>query len=126
MPSINKVVMMGHLVRESELKQSNSGKSMYKSTIAVQVDKRDTTFIDFLCFGGWADNIANVQSKGMLLLIAGKLKIEKWNTKDGQPRQQPVIVCSEVLKVRDKDGYQQAPPVTESEHRYQAQDKPPL
>ena len=89
MPSFNKVILMGNLTRDPELKQTQSGKSVCEFTLAVNEKyggNESTTFISCTAWERTAETICQYLTKGRCILIEGKLRQDKYTTKDGQER----------------------------------------
>lgn len=80
---INRVVVIGRLVSDPELKITQAGMSYVRVTIAneqVYKDKKHTNFIDVLAWSGLAENLSKYCDKGRKILIDGRLEVKK-NTK---------------------------------------------
>lgn len=97
MASYNKVILMGNITRDPELRQTQGGTSVVKFTVAINdkiKDKDTTSFIDCTAFGKTAENIAKYFHKGSPILIEGRLRQESWTDKQsGQNRSKLVIVA---------------------------------
>lgn len=92
--SYNKVVMLGNLARDPELKTLPSGTSVMNTAIAVTdkwTDKQtnqkreEVCFVDISCFGRTAETFTEFLSKGKQVLIEGRLKQDTWES-DGNKR----------------------------------------
>ena len=92
--SYNKVVMLGNLARDPELKTLPSGTSVMNTAIAVTdkwTDKEtnqkreEVCFVDISCFGRTAETFTEFLSKGKQVLIEGRLKQDTWES-DGNKR----------------------------------------
>lgn len=87
----NKVILQGNLVRDIELKQTQSGNSVAVFTIAVGSrykakdgsTKEEVAFIDVESWGKQAEVIAEYFKRGSQILVDGRLKQDSWE-KDGQ------------------------------------------
>ena len=80
---INRVVVIGRLVSNPELKITQAGTSYVRVTIANEAaykDKKHTNFIDVLAWSGLAENLSKYCDKGRKILIDGRLEVKK-NTK---------------------------------------------
>lgn len=94
MASYNKVVLVGNLTRDPEMKTLTSGTIVTSLGLAVnnsyttkEGEKRDTVlFIDITVWAKTAENCAKYLSKGSPVLIDGALKMDSWEAKDGQKR----------------------------------------
>jgi single-strand DNA-binding protein len=105
---MNKVVISGRWTKDIEYKALESGKSLSKSSLAVDEgfgDKKQTFFFDVEMWGKTAENVANHSGKGRKVLIEGRLKVDTWE-KDGQKRSAVRIVAEQVefLDYKDRDG----------------------
>jgi len=100
MASFNTVILMGHLTRDPELRQAQSGNWVAKAGIAInerapdgQGGYRDEAhFFDLTFFGRTAESFGKWFQKGSLVLVEGKLQQERWETKDGQKRSKVGVV----------------------------------
>lgn len=100
MASFNKVILMGNLTRDPELRVTPKGTAVCQVGIAVNQNYRDkegnnreeTTFVDVDVFGRQAEVIAKYMSKGRPILIEGRLKLDSWETKEGDKRSKLKVV----------------------------------
>ena len=100
---INRVVLVGRLTRDPELRTTNTGKSVVSFSIAV--DKRfksnrdgDAT-ADFFRIQAWdktAEFVANYLSKGRLVAVDGRLESRKYTDKDGNNREVIEVIADNV------------------------------
>jgi len=101
----NKVILMGHLARDPEIKTSASGIPFCNITLGVNYgpkDKREVLFMDATAFSKTAEFIGQYFRKGSPILIEGRLTQQKWE-KDGQERQRYVVnVESATFGMKDK------------------------
>ena len=77
---INRVVVIGRLVSDPELKITQAGISYVRVTIAneqVYKDKKHTNFIDVLAWSGLAENLSKYCDKGRKILVDGRLEVKK-------------------------------------------------
>jgi len=109
MPNYNKVILMGHLTRDIELRYTPNGSPLASGGIAVnrrykQGDelKEEVCFVDFVLFGKQAESVGQYLAKGSAVLIDGRLKLESWE-KDGEKRSKHVVVAESVTFL-DKKG----------------------
>ena len=89
----NKIVLVGHLTRDIELRYTQSGAAIGNSAIAVtrkytlNGEKREETcFIDITFFGKQAETANQYLNKGSKLLVEGRLKFDQWQDSNGQNR----------------------------------------
>ncbi len=91
MPNLNRVMLMGNLTRDVELKYTANNLAIGKLGLAVNrrwksaegEQKEEVTFIDCEAFGKTAENIAKFFSKGRPIFLDGRLKLDQWE-KEGQ------------------------------------------
>ena len=93
MPSFNKVVLMGNLTRDVELRETSSGTAVTDLGLAVndRVKRNDewvdeATFVDVTLFGRSAEVAGEYLSKGSPILIEGRLKLDSWESKECEKR----------------------------------------
>ena len=87
--SFNKVVILGNLTRDPELRTLSSGTSIARLSVAVNraftdkagAKKEEVTFVEVDSFGKTAEVIAKFFSKGKPILIEGRLKLDQWDDK---------------------------------------------
>ena len=102
---MNNVTLVGNLVGEPELK-FQSDTSVVNMSLAVNESykdaqgnwkDRDPTYIDLVVWGNnGAENVAESLEKGGRVIVIGKLKLNKWQDKEGNPRSKHEMVVSEI------------------------------
>ena len=100
MANFNKVLLVGNLTRDPELKHTPSNQAVASIGLAVNRqfttkdgDKREeTTFVDCEAWGRQAEVMAQYLSKGRPVLIEGRLKLDQWQDKDGNSRSKLRVV----------------------------------
>ena len=98
---MNRVEIIGNLVRDVELNKTNSGVSVAKVSVAVDRRYKDeegnkiTDFFNVVAWRGLAENIAKYCSKGSKVFIAGELQNRSWEKEDGSKAYTTEIVASE-------------------------------
>lgn len=101
MASLNKVLLMGNLTRDPELRVTSGSLAICKFGLAVNrvyrnregERKEDTTFVDVDAFGAPAETIAKYMSKGKPIFIEGRLQLDSWETNTGEKRSKLKVVC---------------------------------
>lgn len=98
---INRVVLVGRLTRDPELRTTNSGKSVCEFSIAVQkrMKAADGTDADFFRVIAWeksAEYVSNYLSKGRLVAVDGRLQSRKYTATDGSNREVIEVVADNV------------------------------
>ena len=100
MPNFNRVIIVGHLCRNPEVKYFQSGLAFLENAVAVN-DRRkspsgewvqETTFIDVTFWGANAENVSKYLHKGDAILIEGRLKQDQWE-KDGKKQTRLRVIC---------------------------------
>ena len=111
--SINRVVLVGRLVRDPELRTTTTGKSVTSFTIAVtkrfkpQDGGQDADFFRVTAWEKTAEFVANYLTKGRLIAIDGRIQSRKYTTKEGVEREVVEVVAESVQSLdrpRDDDG----------------------
>ena len=101
MASFNKVILMGNLTRDPELRYTPKGTAIAKIGLAVNRQWRtetgetreEVTFVDVDSFGRQAETIAQYMKKGSPILVEGRLKLDQWDDKQtGQKRSRLGVV----------------------------------
>lgn len=112
MASFNKVIIVGNLTRDPELRYTPKGAAIAKIGVAVNrvwtneagEKKEEVTFVDVDVFGRTAENVGQYVRKGRPILIEGRLKLDQWDDKQsGQKRQKLGVVAEMVQFLGSKD-----------------------
>jgi single-strand DNA-binding protein len=111
MASFNRVILLGNLTRDVEVRYLQSGTAVADIGMAVN-DRRkgqngewieETTFVDVTLWGRTAEVAGEYLTKGSPLLVEGRLKYDTWE-KDGQKRSKLTVVCERMQMVGSKGG----------------------
>ncbi len=111
MASYNRVILMGNLTRDVELKYIQSGSAVTEVGLAVN-DRRksqsgewieETTFVDVTLWGRTAEVASEYLGKGSPVLIEGRLKLDTWET-DGQKRSKLRVVGERMQMLGGRTG----------------------
>lgn len=78
---MNKIELMGRIVKDIEIQKSKSGREYIKNTIAVRKDDNNTLFIDFMVFGKSVEAMSKYTEKGNRIIIEGALDIGEYEDK---------------------------------------------
>ncbi len=101
MASYNKVILIGNLTRDPELRYTPKGMAIAKIGLAVNrtwrneagETKEEVTFVDVDAFGRQAETLGQYMKKGSPLMIEGRLKLDQWDDKQtGQKRSKLGVV----------------------------------
>jgi single-strand DNA-binding protein len=102
MANYNKVLLMGNLTRDPELRYTPKGTAIVEIGMAINRKwksetgeaKEEVTFVDVSAFGRTAEVIAQYLKKGRPIMIEGRLKFDQWDDKQtGQKRSKLRVVC---------------------------------
>jgi len=111
MVSFNKVILMGNLTKDPEIRYTPSGTAV--TTLALAVNRRykqgdemkdEVCFIDVVVFGKQAENSGQYLSKGHGVIIDGRLSQRRWEGKDGQKHNKHEVVAESVHFLPKKQG----------------------
>ena len=112
MASFNRVILMGNLTRDIEIKYLQSGMAVAEVGVAVNDRRKDnktgqwieeTTFVDCTLWGRTAEIAGEYLSKGSPIFVEGRLKLDQWET-EGQKRSKLRVVCERMQMVGGKGG----------------------
>ena len=124
---LNRVILMGRLVADPELKTTNTGVSVTSFRIAVdrayvkQGEERQADFIDVVAWRSTAEFVCRNFSKGSLIAIDGQLQSRQYQTKDGQNRTAIEAVAENVSFTGERrEAAQNQPQYAQPQH-YQPQ-----
>lgn len=111
MASFNKVILLGNLTRDPETRVTANGNTICKLGMAVSrvystrdgERREETTFVDIDAFGKQAEVITKYMRKGRPLMVEGRLKLDQWETSDGQKRSKLGVVLENFQFVGGRD-----------------------
>ena len=116
---MNKVILIGNLTKNIDLKYLTTGVAVGESSIAInQVYKKqdgtkvqDTCFIDIVMYGRSAEISNQYLKKGSKLCIEGKLNFQQWSDQNGNKRSKHIVSVEKVefLDTKSDDNMQQTP-----------------
>ena len=99
---LNKIVIMGRLTKDVELRRTNSGDAVASFTLAVDRDfksgngERETDFINCVAWKGTGEFVSKYFSKGRMAVVSGRLQMRNWTDKDGNKRTTAEVVADNV------------------------------
>lgn len=99
---LNRIDIMGRLVRDPERRQTGSGIPVASFTLAVDRDRKnesgekETDFIDVVVWRHTAEFVSKYFTKGMLAVASGRLQNRSWEDKDGNKRRTAEVVADNV------------------------------
>lgn len=113
---LNHIVLMGRLVRNPELRRTNSGLAVTSFTLAVDRDfgkdengKKETDFIDIVAWRNTAEFAAKYFSKGRMAVVTGSLQIRNYTDKDGNKRKNSEVLANSIYFADSKQSADQNP-----------------
>lgn len=118
MASVNKVIILGNLGRDPEIKTNNNGTTIANFSIATTRKSKDTSgnlneeteWHRIVAFGDTAKNVGKYVHKGDPLFVEGRLRTRKYTGKDGVERYQTEIVLEQMQFLsRSRDAQQDSP-----------------
>ena len=101
----NSTTITGNLTREPEIRYTREGQATTQLGVAVNRRWQDktsgewqeaTSFFDVVCWRDLAENVALSLSKGMRVVVSGRLEQRSWETDDGEHRSKVEIVADEI------------------------------
>jgi single-strand DNA-binding protein len=100
MSSFNKVILMGNLTRDPDLRVTASGLSICKLSLATNrvfqtkdgEKREEVTYVDIDAFGRQAETISKYMAKGRSILVEGRLRLDSWETPQGDKRSKLGVV----------------------------------
>lgn len=110
---MNKVVLIGRITKEPEIKYTQSGVGVVSFTLAVDRDVKDeqgnyiTDFINCVAWRNQAEFIANWIKKGYLIAIAGSIQTRNWQTANGENRSTTEVIIDSVKNLTPKENKQE-------------------
>ena len=122
---LNKIILMGRLTRDPELRRTQSGTAVASFTLAVDRDfknketgEKSTDFIDIVAWRQTGEFVSKYFTKGRMAVVEGRLQLRDWTDRDGNKRRSAEVVADNVYfgdSRRDGDGagyggYQQSAP----------------
>jgi single-strand DNA-binding protein len=119
MASVNKVILIGNLGRDPELRYTAGGQPVASFSVATNERWNDregkpqerTEWHRIVVWGKTAENCANYLAKGRPVYIEGRLQTREWEDKEGQKRQTTEVVAQTVQFLGSREGGgREAPP----------------
>ena len=101
--SLNRVVIMGRLTRDPELRRTQTGTAVTSFSLAVDRDfksresgEKATDFIDVVAWRQTAEFVSRFFTKGRMAVVEGRLQMRDWTDKDGNKRRAVEIIANSV------------------------------
>ena len=100
---LNRIILMGRLTRDPELRHTQQGTPVASFTLAVDRDfkgrdggERATDFIDIVAWRSSAEFVSKYFTKGRMAVVSGRLQIRSWTDKEGNKRRTAEVVADNV------------------------------
>ena len=118
---LNRIILMGRLTRDPELRRTGSGTAVTSFSLAVDRDfksqsgEKETDFIDIVAWRSTAEFVSKYFTKGRMAVVEGRLQIRDWTDRDGGKRRSAEVVADNVYfgdskrDGGDSSGYSAAP-----------------
>lgn len=118
---LNRIIVMGHLTRDPELRRTQSGVAVTSFSIACDRDfksqdgEKETDFIDVVAWRSTAEFVTKYLTKGRVAIVEGRLQIRDWTDREGGKRRSAEIVADNVRfgdskTQEEKDGQEEREP----------------
>ena len=117
---INKVILMGRLTRDPEMRHTNSGTPVTTFSIAIDNgygDNKRTDFVNCLAWNKTAEFVTKYFTKGKMIIVIGRITTRSWETQDGKRAYATEVVANEVSFGETKSSQQTAtqPPMQDDD-----------
>ena len=119
---LNRIILMGRLTRDPELRHTQAGTSVASFSLAVDRDFKDkstgekgTDFIDIVAWRSSAEFVSRFFTKGRMAVVEGRLQLRDWKDKDGNSRRSAEVVAEHVYfgdSKRSESDTASAPPAS--------------
>ena len=119
---LNRIVLMGRLTRDPELRHTGSGTAVAYFYLAVELEyksqsgEKETDFVDIVAWRSTADFVSKYFTKGRMAVVEGRLQLRDWKDKDGNNRRSAEVVAEHVYfgdsKQRSESDTASAPPAS--------------
>ena len=100
---LNRIILMGRLTRDPELRRTQNGTAVTSFSIAVDRDfknkdtgEKSTDFIDIVAWRQTAEFVCDYFSKGRMAVVEGRLQIRDWTDKDGNKRRSAEVLADNI------------------------------
>ena len=96
---LNKIIIMGRLTKEPEIRYTQSQKPVVSFTLACDRDtqEKQTDFIDCVAWNKTAEFVHQYFVKGQMAIAEGRLQVRDWTDRDGNKRRNAEVLCDRVF-----------------------------
>jgi single-strand DNA-binding protein len=145
MASLNKVLLLGNLTRQPELRYTSGGMAVCEFGLAMNrrfsvnsQDREEVCFVDIVVWGKQAENCGKYLEKGAQIMLEGRLQLDQWQDKDTGAKRSKLRVVAETVQFLNKsdkagagadayepESYSEEPPQYQQSAPAQSQYQPP-
>ena len=99
---LNRIILMGRLTRDPELRRTQSGTAVTSFSLAVDRDfksqsgEKETDFIDIVAWRSTAEFVSKYFTKGRMAVVEGRLQMRDWKDRDGNNRRSAEVMADNV------------------------------
>ena len=99
---LNKIILMGRLTRDPELRRTGTGTAVTSFSLAVDRDfksqsgEKETDFIDIVAWHSTAEFVSKYFTKGRMAVVPSRLQIRNWTDKEGNKRRSAEVIAENV------------------------------
>jgi len=138
MASLNKVILLGNLTRQPELRYTSGGMALCEFGLAMNrrftannQDREEVCFVDIVVWGKQGENCGKYLEKGSQIMLEGRLQLDQWQDKDTGAKRSKLRVVAEMVQFLNKSdkagaegyesegGYSEEPPQSQPQSQYQ-------
>ena len=122
---INKVILMGRLTRDPEMRHTNSGTPVTTFSIAIDNgygDNKRTDFVNCIAWNKTAEFVSKHFTKGKMIIVIGRITTRSWETQDGKRAYATEVIANEVNFGETKSSPQLNTPQTAAQQPMQDDD----
>ena len=117
---INKVILMGRLTRDPEMRHTNSGTPVTTFSLAINSgygENQRTDFVNCLAWNKTAEFVTKYFAKGKMIIVIGRITTRSWETQDGKRAYATEVIANEVSFGETKSSQQTAtqPPMQDDD-----------
>lgn len=123
MSSLNKVMLMGNLTKDPEVRYTPKGTAVGDISIAINekfksqdgTEREEVTYVEVVTWGRQAETAKEYLSKGSSIFVEGKLQLDQWETKEGEKRSRMRVRADRVQFLSTRKGERSQTKTPESE-----------
>jgi len=133
MPNYNRVILMGNMTRDPQLRYTPSGQAVADFGLAVNRRRRsndgerrdEAVFVDVTAWGRQAEVINEHFSKGRPIFLEGRLQLDEWTSQDGTRRSKLKVVLEQFQFITPRNAPREGGPPRQEEQPREPQQAPP-